>query len=270
MIAPLFLAGCFVGLMYNDLVFVRNSVLRAWSNIGVSLKKRADLIPNLVKIAKEYLKHEKELQTDLAKLRDSARGAVDFDPAAAGLFIMQEVTVMQKFFGLQEKYPDLKGNQMMAQLHEKLVLLENEVALMRSGYNDSVERHNTRIGQIPDLFLARLFKFEEADLFHAEIEVVESIQRPTNAEQFDRLPPIIEDDDESEETKPEVTALPPNIRHDSEEDGSVIMYCDNCNQKLEVPAVLIGKEIDCPECLHREIVPTEDEPEPPAGDASED
>ena len=270
MIAPLFLAGCFVGLMYNDLVFVRNRVLRAWSNIGVSLKKRADLIPNLVKIAKEYLKHEKELQTDLAKLRDSARGAVDFDPAAAELFITQEVAVMQKFFGLQEKYPDLKGNQMMAQLHEKLVLLENEVALMRSGYNDSVERHNTRIGQIPDLFLARLFKFEEADLFHAEIEVVESIQRPTNAVQFDRLAPIIEDDDESEETKPEVTALPPIIRHDSEEDGSAIMYCDNCNQKLEVPAVLIGKEIDCSECLHREIVPTEDEPEPPAGDAPED
>ena len=270
MIAPLFLAGCFVGLMYNDLVFVRNRVLRAWSNIGVSLKKRADLIPNLVKIAKEYLKHEKELQTDLAKLRDSARGAVDFDPAAAGLFITQEVAVMQKFFGLQEKYPDLKGNQMMAQLHEKLVLLENEVALMRSGYNNSVERHNTRIGQIPDLFLARLFKFEEADLFHAEIEVVESIQRPTNAVQFDRLAPIIEDDDESDETKPELTSLPPIIRHDSEEDGSVIMYCDNCNQKLEVPAVLIGKEIECPECLHREIVPAEDEPEPPAGDAPED
>ena len=270
MIAPLFLAGCFVGLMYNDLVFVRNRVLRAWSNIGVSLKKRAELIPNLVKIAKEYLKHEKELQTDLAKLRDSARGAVDFDPAAAGLFITQEVAVMQKFFGLQEKYPDLKGNQMMAQLHEKLVLLENEVALMRCGYNDSVERHNTRIGQIPDLFLARLFKFEEADLFHAEIEVFESIQRPTNAVQFDRLAPIIEDDDESDETKPELTALPPIIRHDSEEDGSVIIYCDNCNQKLEVPAVLIGKEIECPECLHREIVPAEDEPEPPAGDEPED
>ena len=270
MIAPLFLAGCFVGLLSNDLVFVRNRVLRAWSNIGVSLKNRADLIPNLVKIAKEYLKHEKELQTDLAKLRDSARGAVDFDPAAAGLFITQEIAVMQKFFGLQEKYPDLKGIQMMAQLHEKLVLLENEVALMRSGYNDSVERHNTRIGQIPDLFLARLFKFEEADLFHAEIEVVESIQRPTTAVQFDRLPPIIEDDDEADKTKPEVTALPPIIRHESEEDGSGIMYCDNCNQKLEVPAVLSGKEIECPEWLHREIVPAEDEPEPPAGDEPED
>ncbi|GIT38447.1 MAG: hypothetical protein Ct9H300mP7_3680 [Verrucomicrobiota bacterium] len=114
--------------MYNDLIFVRNRVQRAWSNIGVSLKKRANLIPNLVKIAKEYLKHEKELHTQLSKLRKSARSAADFDPAAAGLFISQEVAVMQKFFGLEEKYPDLKGNQMMAQLHKKLVLLENEVA----------------------------------------------------------------------------------------------------------------------------------------------
>ena len=81
MIAPLFLAGCFMGLMYNDLIVVRIRVQRAWSNIGVSLKKRANLIPNLVKIAKEYLKHEKELHTQLSKLRKSARSAADFDPA---------------------------------------------------------------------------------------------------------------------------------------------------------------------------------------------
>jgi len=271
MIAPLFLAGCFVGLMYNDIVFVRNRVLRAWSNIGVSLKKRADLIPNLVKIAKQYFKHEKELQTDLAKLRDSARVAVGFDPSAAGLFITQEVAVMQKFFGLQEKYPDLKGNQIMAQLHEKLVLLENEVALMRSGYNHSVERFNTRIGQVPELFLAKLFKFEEADLFHTELEVVDSIQRPTNAVQFDRLPPIIEDDQdiEFEEHEKLESTLPPIIRHESEDDDSVIMYCDKCNQKLEVPNELIGKEIECPECHHKEKVPAKDEPEPPTLDSPE-
>ncbi|MEE2948146.1 MAG: LemA family protein [Verrucomicrobiota bacterium] len=265
LIAPLFLAGCFVGLMYNDLVFVRNRVLRAWSNIGVSLKKRADLIPNLVKIAKEYLKHEKQLQTDLAKLRECSQRAVDFDPAAAGIFITQEVTVMQNFFGLQEKYPDLKGNKMMAQLHEKFVLLENEVALMRSGYNDSVERHNTRIGQIPEFFLAKLFNFKEADLFHAELEVVENIQRPVNAKQFDRLPPIIKTKgvDKPSNTEGEKLELPPIIRHTKEDVGSVIMYCDNCNQKLEVPGELIGNEIQCPECHHKEIVPNQDESEPP-------
>ena len=270
--APLFLAGCFFGLMYNDLIFVRNRVLRAWSNIGVSLKKRADLIPNLVKIGKEYLKHEKELQTELAKLRTSAQGAVDFDPASAGLFIAQEVTVMQKFFGLQEKYPDLKGNQMMAQLHEKLVLLENEVALMRSGYNDSVERHNTRIGQFPDLFLAKLFRFKEADLFHAEIAVIESIQRPVNAQPYVPLTPIIEPEQNEETVDPQNSEadekpLPPIIRHATEEENSIIMYCDNCNQKLEVPSELIGKEIECPECHHKEIVPAEDEPLPPAPDS---
>ena len=259
MIAPLFLAGCFIVLMYNDMIFVRNRVKRAWSNIGVSLKKRANLIPNLVKIAKEYLKHEKELHTELSKLRKSARSAADFDPAAAGLFISQEVAVMQKFFGLEEKYPDLKGNQMMAQLHKKLVLLENEVALMRSGYNDSVERHNTRIAQIPELFLAKFFEFEHAELFHAEIEVVENIQRPANAKSSKNLPPNIEGNESEKD-------LPPLIHHSKQEGDSLVMYCDNCTQKLEVPNELIGKEIECPVCHYKETVPAEGEPAPTGQD----
>ncbi|GIT05219.1 MAG: hypothetical protein CM1200mP29_06300 [Verrucomicrobiota bacterium] len=85
MIAPLFLAGCFIVLMYNDLIFVRKPRPACLVEYRcLAQKKRANLIPNLVKIAKEYLKHEKELHTQLSKLRKSARSAADFDPAAAG------------------------------------------------------------------------------------------------------------------------------------------------------------------------------------------
>ena len=103
--------------------------------------------------------------------------------------------------------------------------------------------------------MANLFKFKNAELFHAEIEVVESIQRPANAKSSKNLPPIIEDNESEQD-------LPPLIQHSKQEGDSLVIYCDNCTQKLEVPNELIGKEIECPVCHHKETVPAESEPAP--------
>ena len=102
--------------------------------------------------------------------------------------------------------------------------------------------------------------------------MIESIQRPVNAQPYAPLPPIIEPEQNEktvdlQDSEADEKPLPPIIRHATEEENSIIMYCENCNQKLEVPSELIGKEIECPECHHKEIVPAEDEPLPPAADS---
>ena len=122
MIAPLFLAGCFVGLMYNDLVFVRNRVLRMHGQHRCLTQETRRSHPKPRQDRQGIFEAREGTANRLGQAPGiPPGGAVGFDPAAAGLFITQEVAVMQKFFGLQEKHPDLKGNQMMAQLHEKLV-----------------------------------------------------------------------------------------------------------------------------------------------------
>lgn len=170
-IAPVFLALCFVILMYNDLQFVRHRVRRAWANIDVSLKKRADLIPNLELVVKQYLKHESGLQKAVANLRSQFDSQADWKPDAADKLLAAETAVTQRVLAVQEAYPDLKGNQVVQKLFDQIITLENEVALMRQGYNDSVERHNTRIGRLPELLLARFFKYKEEQLLHADVTV---------------------------------------------------------------------------------------------------
>lgn len=157
-------------LMYNDLVALRQRVRRAWSNIQVSLHKRAELLPNLEKLLKAYLQHERELQTGLTELR-SLTGRYDPDLETAGQILMAEQLLLGRMSRLRESYPELKADSLSSQLMHQLVALENEVALMREGYNNSVERYNIRRQHVPEVLFTRLFRFNQAELFRAELQV---------------------------------------------------------------------------------------------------
>ncbi|MFL2904168.1 MAG: LemA family protein [Limisphaerales bacterium] len=171
MISPLFLTLSFIILMFNDLQFVRHRVRRAWANIDVSLKKRADLIPNLEKTVKTYLSHESEIQKDLAELRSQIESTSKWNPETASELINTEKKLTDALLVRCENYPDLKADKVVQKLFDKLVSLENEIALMRKGYNDSVERHNTRIQSVPELFIAKALRLKEHHPISAEIEV---------------------------------------------------------------------------------------------------
>jgi len=161
MTGPVMLVLVAVALHYNDLVFLQKRVDRNWSNIDVSLKKRADLLPALESVVKEFMAHESGLQEALAEARSRFSTKVSSDPVEAGEFLKAENHFTRQFLGMWEAYPDLKADGPVGKLTKTLVDVENEIALMRKGYNDAVETYNTRIQSVPDVFLARAVKFEE-------------------------------------------------------------------------------------------------------------
>jgi len=172
--APLFLAISMVALMYNDLVFLKNRTKRAWANIEVSLKKRADLIPNLEKVVKTYLSQEEGVLNSVAELRSAVVGVKSFTPAEADQAMKREFAVTERLLALREAYPNLKANQMMEDFMNRLTRMENEISMMRAGYNDGVERYLTVKRRIPEVFLARALNFKDVDLltFSSEVRAV--------------------------------------------------------------------------------------------------
>ncbi|WP_169975650.1 LemA family protein [Tautonia rosea] len=161
-------------LLFNDLVFLRNRVQRAWHNIEVSLKKRADLVPNLQQVVQSYLAHERGAQEELALMRQAYGGGAMLDLTHATEMLTAERSLLDRIIGLREAAPDLKADQLTGDLMRRLTLLENEIALMRQGYNDAVERYNTRIAHVPEVLLAVIFRFTEASYFQAPVEVHET------------------------------------------------------------------------------------------------
>ena len=147
--------------MYNDLVFLRNRVRRAWSNIEVSLQKRADLIPNLEQVVKTYMSHEKEVLEYITEIRTSIAEKKSFSTTEADSVMEKELLISERLFALREDNPNLKGNEMMEDLMNRLVRMENEVSMMRTGYNDGVERYRTTIQRMPEVIIARIFKFND-------------------------------------------------------------------------------------------------------------
>ena len=176
--APLFLALSMVALMYNDLVFLLNRTKRAWANIEVSLKKRADLLPNLEKVVRTYLSHEKGVLDSLAELRGAVVGVQSYTPAQADQAMRREFALSSRLIALREAYPDLKANRMMEDFMNRLTRMENEISMMRAGYNDGVERYLTVKRRIPEVILARALKFQDVDLltFSSEVREVPSLQ----------------------------------------------------------------------------------------------
>jgi LemA protein len=158
----LFLAMYGVGI-YNTLVTLRNRLENAFAQIEVQLKRRYDLIPNLVETVKGYMKHERETLEAVITARNAAVGGLQAaaanpgDPAAMQQLAGAEATLtgtLGRLFALSEAYPDLKANQNMAQLTEELTSTENKVAFARQAYNDSVMQYNTYRQSFPPVIFA--------------------------------------------------------------------------------------------------------------------
>ena len=156
-----------VVLIQNDFVFLKHRVNRAWANIDVALKKRADLVPNLVKVVKEYAAHEKELLADLRRLRELGARERHTQQEAQAMEVTEE-QVRERFVALFESYPQLKADQLMQQLFDQLVRIENEIALMREGYNHYVTEYNTKRQHFPEVLLAKLLRYGAHNLFRDE------------------------------------------------------------------------------------------------------
>jgi len=162
---------------YNGLVKLRNRFRNAFAQIDVQLKRRHDLIPNLVETAKAYLSHEKDTLEAVIKARnaaESAREGLSPDNAAGMEKLMAAEgglgSVMGRLFALSESYPDLKANENMKQLSEELTSTENKVAYARQGYNDSVMVYNTKREVFPSNIIAGMFNFNAGVLFEVTDE----------------------------------------------------------------------------------------------------
>jgi len=163
--------------IYNRLVTLRNRFKNAFAQIDVQLKRRYDLIPNLVETAKGYLKHERETLEAVIQARNTAAHAGakaadnPGDPKAIQGLAGAETALtgaMGRFFALAEAYPDLKANQNMMQLTEELTSTENKIAFARQAYNDSVMTYNTSREQFPAVIFAGMLNFGPAELFEIE------------------------------------------------------------------------------------------------------
>ena len=161
---------------YNRLVDLRNRFKNAFAQIDVQLKRRYDLIPNLVETAKGYMKHERETLEAVIKARNSAvtantaAAANPGNPAAMQGLMGAEAALtgaLSKLFALAEAYPDLKANQNMMQLSEELTGTENKIAFSRQAFNDAVMTYNTATQQFPSNVIAGAFSFTPAELLQA-------------------------------------------------------------------------------------------------------
>lgn len=163
--------------IYNKLVTLRNRFKNAFAQIDVQLKRRYDLIPNLVEIAKSYMKHERETLEAVIQARNQAQQAEKKaadqpdDSEAMKNLIGAEQTLtgsLGRLFALSENYPDLKANQNMMQLSEELSSTENKIAFARQAFNDSVMNYNTYREKFPNMIFAGAFGFSPAQQFLIE------------------------------------------------------------------------------------------------------
>ena len=163
--------------IYNGLIRKRNAKDNNYSQIGIQLTRKYDLIPNLVKLVKGYMKHERTTLEEVIQARNmaaNANAAVSAnpsDPAAMKQMVAAEGTlggVMGRLFALSESYPDLKANQNMMQLTEELTSTENKVTFARQAFNDSVMGYNNALQVFPANMVAGMFGFTEAIFFEVE------------------------------------------------------------------------------------------------------
>ena len=154
--------------MYNSLVRLRNQVKNAWSQIDVQLKRRHDLIPNLIETVKGYMHHERETLESITKARSQA---VEAESVGEKAKAEGELTrALGKFNLVVENYPDLKANQNFLSLQEELTSTENKISFARQAYNDQVLFYNNKIQMFPSNIIAGMFNFKEEEFFEIEDE----------------------------------------------------------------------------------------------------
>jgi LemA protein len=174
MVSALVLGGILVLLililigLYNGLVRARNNVQNAWNQIDVQLKRRYDLIPNLVETVKGYAKHEREVLENVTKARNLAMGAQGSGRAGQIQAEAQLGTALANLFAVAEAYPDLKANQNFLKIQEELTSTENKIAFARQYYNDGVMAYNNKRQEFPGVLVAGMFNFKDEPYWKLE------------------------------------------------------------------------------------------------------
>ena len=158
-------AGSVAG-AYNSLIQLRNRVKNAWSQIDVQLKRRHDLIPNLVETAKGYMTHERETFESITKARSQAMNAQSVGERAKAEGTLS--AALSKFSMVVENYPNLKANQNFLALQEELTSTENKISYSRQAYNDQVLFFNNKIQMFPSNIMAQMFNFKTGEFFEIE------------------------------------------------------------------------------------------------------
>jgi LemA protein len=167
----LVVVAAFVAFTYNGLIQRRNVVDEAWNQISVQLKRRHDLIPNLVNAVKGYMDFEQETLTKVVEARGAAVSASQAGPAGAAQSAQAEnflTGALRQLFALVENYPDLKANQNVLQLQEELTTTENQIGFARQHFNSVVRDFNTSIQTFPSVLIAGMFGFRARDYFQIE------------------------------------------------------------------------------------------------------
>jgi len=162
----LVIIGIYLWATYNSLVTLNVRVDEAWSDITVQLKRRADLIPNLIETVKGYAAHEKSTFEAVVAARNSAIQAQGPEQQAQAENVL--TGALKNLFALAEAYPDLKANTSFLSLQEELTSTEDRIAYARQFYNDSVVKYNTKIQSIPSNVIAGMFSFTPREYFKAE------------------------------------------------------------------------------------------------------
>jgi LemA protein len=155
--------------IYNGLITLRNNTDKAWANIDVVLKKRLDLIPNLVEIVRGYASYERSVLEEITKIRASAMQAQGIPEKARGSEAVS--ASLGSVFALAENYPDLKASENFLSLQRSLSTMETQIAQRREFYNDSVMLYNTNISTIPGVFIADLLKYTPREYFRVDGDV---------------------------------------------------------------------------------------------------
>src|SRR6202789_2953050 len=160
----LFVAGvlAYGVILYNELVRLRNDNDRAWANIDVLLKQRHDEIPNLVETVKGYMQHEQQTLIAVTQARAASMNAASINQKAGAELKLSNA--LRGFFAVAENYPQLKANENFLKLQTRISELEERIAERREFFNDDVNTYNTRIGQIPEVFVASYMELKRRDL----------------------------------------------------------------------------------------------------------
>jgi LemA protein len=166
-LAVIVVLAIFVFSLYNGLVGARNAVRNAWSQIDVQLKRRHDLIPNLIETVKGYMQHERQTLEAVTAARTAAMSATG--PAEAGKSEGMLTAALKSLFAVSEAYPDLKANQNFLSLQEELTSTENKVAFSRQAYNDATMLYNNKVEMVPTNIIASMFNFEKSEFFEIEV-----------------------------------------------------------------------------------------------------
>ncbi|RPH93505.1 LemA family protein [candidate division KSB1 bacterium] len=160
--------------LYNGLVRMRNQVKNAWAQIDVQLKRRHDLIPNLVEVVKDYMSYEQETLAKVIEARGKAMGAHGAAEVSAAENML--TGALKSLFALVENYPDLKANQNVMKLQEELTSTENKIAFARQYYNDSVMQINNKIEMFPSSIIANSFNFTKEQFYEVPADEKEPVK----------------------------------------------------------------------------------------------